>query len=85
MTLAISIWWLVGWALGAVVVVIAALLLLAVIALGRRIVRQAVEITGALDGARENTTALYDVRRTNLALDRVARGLARARGEEIAP
>ncbi len=32
MTLAISIWWIVGWALGAVVVLIAALLLLAIIA-----------------------------------------------------
>jgi hypothetical protein len=80
MTLAISIWWIVGWALGAVVVLIAALLLLAIIALGRRIVRQADEITVALDGARENTTPLFDVRRTNLAVDRVTRGLARARG-----
>ena len=78
MVLAVS-WWLVGWVIAAVVVVIAAALLLAVIALGRRIVRQADDITTALDGAREHTLPLYEVKRTNLALDRVTRGLAAAR------
>lgn len=78
MVLAVS-WWLVGWVIAAVVVAIAAALLLAVIALGRRIVRQADDITAALDGARENTLPLYEVKRTNLALDRVTGGLAAAR------
>ena len=47
--------------------------------LGRRIVRQAGDIVVALDGARENTTALFDVTRTNVALDRITRDLATVR------
>ena len=68
-------WWVIGWALGAAVVVVAAVLLLVIIALARRIVRQAEEIVVALDGARENTNALFDVTKVNLALDRITRGL----------
>src|SRR3712207_4663519 len=60
--------WVVGWAIGALVVVIAASLLVAIIALCRRIVRQAEDITRALDGARENSDALFDVTRTNAAI-----------------
>lgn len=77
--IALSEWWIVGWGVGAAVVVVAALLLLAVIALGRRIVRQADDITAALDGTRENTTPLFDVTRTNLALDQTRRGLRKLR------
>jgi len=77
--LALSGWWTFGWAVGAAVVVIAAGLLIAIIGLGRRIVRQADEITIVLDGARANTEALWEVERTNLALDRIVRGLAAAR------
>jgi hypothetical protein len=80
MALALSGWWVVGWAIGAAVVLVAALLLLAIIGLGRRIVGQADDITKALDGARENTSPLFDVSHTNLAVDRITRGLARARG-----
>jgi hypothetical protein len=72
-------WWILGWALGAVVVLIAALLLIAIIGLARRIVRQAGEITAALEGARDNTAPLFDLTRTNLALDRIHRGLAQTR------
>jgi hypothetical protein len=75
----VSAWWLIGWMIGVVVVVLAATLLLTIIGLGRRIVRQADEITAALDGARENTDALYEVKKTNLAIDRITRGLAAAR------
>lgn len=81
MPLAIQTAWLVGWAVGALVIVIAAVLLLAIIGLGRRIVRQANEITRALDGTRENTTPMFDVSRTNLAIDRITRGLGRVREE----
>lgn len=77
--LAASGWWYVGWGVGLVVVLIAALLLLAIIALGRRIARQADEITVALDGARANTEPLFDVVRTNLAVDRITRGLRSVR------
>lgn len=81
MPLAIDAGWIVGWSVGAVVVLIAALLLLAIIGLGRRIVRQAEDITRALDGTREHTTPMFDLSVTNLAIDRVARGLARVRQE----
>jgi hypothetical protein len=75
----IGIGWWIGWAVGLVVVLIAAALLLTIIALGRRIVRQAGDITAAIDGARENTTPLFEVRHTNLAIDRITRGLAAVR------
>jgi hypothetical protein len=77
--LALSSWWFVGWAVGVVVVLIAAVLLLTIIAVGRRITGQAVAITQALDGARENTTPLFEVTRTNLALDQITRGLRTVR------
>ncbi len=79
--LAIKIGWWVGWTVGLVVIVIAVLLLLAIIGLGRRIVRQAQDITGALDGTRKNTTPMFDLSKTNLAIDRTVRGLVRAREE----
>ena len=72
-------WWVIGWTIGVAVVLVAALLLLAIIALGKRIVRQAEEITTALDGARANTNALFDVAKTNLALDRITRHLRTVR------
>jgi hypothetical protein len=79
MVLALSTWWYVGWAIAAAVVVIAAALLLAIIFLGRRIVRQADEITAALDGVRANTDPLWDVKQININIDRINRGLTAAR------
>ncbi len=84
MALGLSVWWVVGWVLGAVVVVIAAALLLAIIGLGRRIARQADDITAALDSANEHTTPLFELSGVNLALDRLTRGFARAREERSA-
>lgn len=78
--IALSSWWMVGWAAGAAVVVVAAVLLVAIVALGRRIAAQADDITHALDGARRNTAPLFEVTRTNLALDQIGRGLRRVRG-----
>lgn len=77
--IALSTWWYVGWAIGGVVVLIAAVLLLTIIGLGRRVVRQAGEITEALDGARANTAPLYEVKNTNLAISRITAGLTTAR------
>ncbi len=79
MTAALASGWYIGWAVGLVVVLIAAALLLTIIALGRRITRQADAITAALDGARANTDPLWDVRRTNSAVDHITRGLEAAR------
>jgi hypothetical protein len=78
-SLAIASGWWIGWAIGLLVVLLAASLLLAIIALARRITRQADDITRALDGARANTDGLFDVTRTNLAVDRITRGLAAVR------
>jgi hypothetical protein len=77
--LALSTWWYVGWVIAAVVVLIAATLLLAIIFLGKRVTRQADDITTALDGARDNTDPLWDVKQININLDRVNRGLVAAR------
>lgn len=82
MPVAVQIGWIIGWPLGGLVVVIAAVLLLLIIGLGQRIVRQAQEITGLLDSARENTTPMFELSKTNLAVDRMTRGLARAREEQ---
>jgi len=82
MILAFSGWWVVGWVVGAVVVLIAAALVLTVIALARRIIAQADAITEAIDGARAHTEPLFDVKGTNLAVDRVTRGLRAVRRGE---
>lgn len=72
-------WWVIGSVIAAAVVLVAALLLLVIIALARRIATQADRITEALDGARENTNGLFDVAKTNLALDQITRSLATVR------
>jgi hypothetical protein len=82
MVVALASGWVIGWIIGAVVVVIAAALLLLIVWLGRTVVRQAEEITVALDGARANTDPLFDVARTNLAIDRITRGLHAVRTGE---
>ncbi|MBA2475374.1 MAG: hypothetical protein H0V40_05400 [Actinobacteria bacterium] len=72
-------WWAIGSTIAGVVVLLVVLLLLAIIAVARRIGRQAGEIVEALDGARANTDALFDVARTNLAVDQITRGLRTVR------
>lgn len=79
MSAALSGWWTFGWVLGAVIVLVAALLLVAAILLVRRITGQIDEVTDALDGARAHTDGLWEVKRTNLLIERITRGLARAR------
>ena len=79
MTIALSGWWIVGWVGGVVVVALVAALVLAITALAQRITRQAIDITAALDGAREHTDPLFAVRGTNSAVDRITRGLRRVR------
>lgn len=79
MSTAIGIGWWIGWGVGLVVVLLAAALLLIVIGLARGVGRQADDITAALDGGRENTTPLFEVTKTNLAIDRITRGLGAVR------
>lgn len=64
--------WLAGWTAGSTVVAVAAGLLAANIALGRRIVRQAREIETGLVTARESTNAIFDLSVTNHALGQIA-------------
>ncbi len=71
--------WVIGWITGGIVVAAAASLLVAIIALCRRIVGQSGDITRALNGARENTRVLFHVARTNAALDSIREDLQRAR------
>ena len=71
--------WVAGWSAGVAVVLVAAGLLLAIIALARRIARQARDIERAIDGARENTTALFEVVETNATLERTTRALRAVR------
>lgn len=73
-------WWIVGWGVGFGGAVVAALLLVSIIALGRRIVSQAEDIRDAIESAHGNTTGMFDVTRTNLALDRITRALRMVRG-----
>jgi len=80
--MAIGIGWWIGWAVALVVILLAAALLVLVIWLARNVVRQADDITAAIDGARENTTSLFDVTRTNLAVDTITRDLRAVRTEE---
>ncbi len=71
--------WPIGWAIGAVVVLLAAVLLIVAILQARQIARTADDITDALDGARQHTASMFDLARTNLAVDQIARGLRRVR------
>lgn len=70
---AFSSWWLVGWAIGFGGAVAAAVLLVAIIRLAGRIAGQARDAAAAIDGARDNAAPLFDLARTNLALDRTTR------------
>ena len=71
--------WTLGWVAGIAVVGVAGGLILAITALAKRIARQADDIVDALDAARENTDALFDVAQTNDALARTLRGLRSVR------
>jgi len=75
-------WWILGYSIGAVVVLIAASLLIAINVLARRIVHQTAEITIALDGAMRNTNPLFDVGMINHGIESVARGLKELTGEQ---
>lgn len=75
MVLAFSGWWVVGWVIGFGGAVVAAILLVLIIRLAGQIASQARDITTALQGARDNTTPLFDVARTNLELDHATRAL----------
>ncbi len=71
--------WVAGWSLGAAVVAIAASLLVTIVALCRRIVGQAQDITRALDGARVQSDALFGLTETNAAVASITTDLRAVR------
>jgi hypothetical protein len=71
--------WVVGWGVGTGIVLIAASLLVTIIALCRRIVRQAGDITRSLDASREQTAALFAVTDTNAAVSSIVEDLRTVR------
>jgi hypothetical protein len=78
---ALSMWWTVGWAVGAVVVLLVAVLILAITALARKIDGEAQGLVTDLDSIARKTQGLHDVGRTNIAVRTIARCLRLARGE----
>jgi hypothetical protein len=75
-------WWILGYAVGGIVVLIAATLLVVINLLARRIVHQTAEITLVLDGAVRNTNPLFDLGMVNHSLESLTRGIKELAGEE---
>ncbi len=71
--------WIIGWAIGAVVVVAVVALLLILIMKARKIGDQAANILAALDESRENTLALWEVDSVNRSLETTRSALRQAR------
>ncbi len=79
--LALSTWWTVGWVVGAVVIGLVAVLLLAITAFARKIDGTAKELVTDLDSIAQKTRPLQDVGATNIAVKTITRCLRLARGE----
>jgi hypothetical protein len=71
--------WVLGWAAGAGVVVIAAGLLLEITARAHRISAQARKITAGLDRSRDNAAPLFELKATTSALGSITDGLRTVR------
>lgn len=78
---ALSTWWSVGWIVGAVVVLLVAVLLLAITFLARRIDGEAQHLVTDLASIAAKTQPLHEVGRTNNAVRTITRCLRIARGE----
>lgn len=81
MFLGLSMWWTVGWAVGAVVVLLVAVLLLTITALAKKIDGEAQGLIKDLDSIATKTRPLHDVGITNNAVRTITRALRLARGE----
>jgi hypothetical protein len=77
--LALSSWWTVGWAAGAVIVLAVAVLLLTITALARRIDHEAREVVVGLGSITLKTDAIRDVGRTGIAVRTITSCLRRVR------
>jgi hypothetical protein len=78
---ALSTWWTVGWVVGAVVILLVAVLLLTITALARKVDGVARDLVGDLDSIARKTRPLQDVGATNIAVKTITRCLRIARGE----
>jgi hypothetical protein len=80
-SIALSTWWTVGWVVGAVVILLVAVLLLTITALARKVDGVAQELVTDLDSIANKTRPLQDVGATNIAVRTITRCLRSARGE----
>jgi len=80
-TIALSTWWTVGWVVGAVVILLVAVLILTITALARKVDGVAQELVSDLDSIANKTRPLQDVGATNVAIRTITRCLRSARGE----
>lgn len=81
MTVALSQWWTVGWAVGAVVVLLVAVLILMITGLARKIDGLANTLVDDLGSIANKTAPLQDVAATNNAVRTITSCLRIARGE----
>lgn len=72
--------WYIGLAIAAVAIAVVVVLVAIIMTMARRISIQAAAITAALDQARVNTLALWDVERVNSGLTSIVGHAAAARG-----
>lgn len=81
---ALSKYWTVGWVVGAVVILLVAVLLLTIIALASRTDKVALDLVTDLDAIAEHTAPLQAVGATNNAVRTITRCLRIARGAPAA-
>jgi hypothetical protein len=77
-------WWWVGYALGAAIVVVVAVLVIGIILTAHSIAKVAADATRALEEARDRTEALWRVGETKMAAEEIRDGAVAAR-EAIRP
>jgi hypothetical protein len=80
-TFALSTWWTVGWVVGAVVILLVAVLILTITALAKKVDGVAEELVSDLDSIAQKTRPLQDVGAANGAIRTITRCLRSARGE----
>ncbi len=71
--------WVIGYAIGAAVVVVVAVLAITLIVQARKIGDQAADIVAALERARDNTAGLWEIDKVNRSLDNVRAAARTAR------
>lgn len=78
--MALSMWWTVGWAVGAIVIALVAILLLAIIALASKTDGVALDLVTDLNSIAAKTSPIQNVAATASAVRTITRCLIIARG-----